>query len=216
MMESSIGTDAAKLAGLQVDLLQKIRSGQVSMDHLEWFNGLTKEGRDQLVSGKGVVQKEFQIWKTVKLRTGFENVDGLRSAITQLGMNISDWANSMLNRPEFCMATTETEVDLVKVTVAELGFKNSARRDQIYDRVKELGLEICPPEVGPQLRLQYKDQPMNERLLIGMEPIRSSDGALYVFRVEHYDDGLWLRSCCGGPDLVWGAGRVWLFVRPRK
>ena len=42
-MDTIIGADAAKLAGLQIDLLQKIRSGQVTLDHLEWFSKLRKE-----------------------------------------------------------------------------------------------------------------------------------------------------------------------------
>ncbi len=56
-MGNTIGVDAAKLAGLQIDLLQKIRSGHVSLDHLEWFNKLTREERDYLCGGKYAVGK---------------------------------------------------------------------------------------------------------------------------------------------------------------
>ena len=47
-MNTIIGTDAAKLAGLLIDLSQKIRSGQVTLDQLEWFNKLTRKEREQL------------------------------------------------------------------------------------------------------------------------------------------------------------------------
>lgn len=47
-MNNIIGVDAAKLAGLQIDLLQKIRSEQVTMEHLEWFTQLTRGERDLL------------------------------------------------------------------------------------------------------------------------------------------------------------------------
>ena len=50
-MSTIIDADTAKLAGLQIDLLQKVRSGQVTMDHLEWFNNLTKEDRDLFCNG---------------------------------------------------------------------------------------------------------------------------------------------------------------------
>lgn len=48
--DKNIEANAAKLAGLQIDLLQKIRSrnGQVTLKHLEWFLDLTKEERDYL------------------------------------------------------------------------------------------------------------------------------------------------------------------------
>ena len=45
-MDAGIGADAAKLAGLQIDLLQKMRSGQITPEHLEWFNKLNKGERD--------------------------------------------------------------------------------------------------------------------------------------------------------------------------
>ncbi len=47
-MEKNIGADAAKLAGLQIDTLQKVRNGQITLEHLEWFNKLNKAERDGL------------------------------------------------------------------------------------------------------------------------------------------------------------------------
>ncbi len=47
-MEKNIGADAVKLAGLQIDTLQKIRNGQITFEHLEWFNKLNKAERDKL------------------------------------------------------------------------------------------------------------------------------------------------------------------------
>jgi len=160
---------------------------------------------------------EFPIWKTIKLGTGPKSADDFRKAIKAAGMKVGNWASDILGKPEFVVADKEeTEVDLVKVTVAELGFKKATRRDQIYNRAKELGLQICPPEVGPQLRLQLADQPNGEWILIGMEPIRRSGGYLSVFSVERSDSGLWLSGDYGGPGYVWDPDGVWVFVRPRK
>lgn len=177
------------------------------------------DGVSRFLAGELVVKsvdRSWLIWKTIKLGTGPKNADDFRKAIKDCGMKIGDWANDILGKPEFTVTTGETEVDLIKVTVAELGFKEGARRDQIYDRAKELGLELCPPEVGPQLRLQYKDQPNGEWILIGMEPVRDSDGYLSVFGVGHNGLGQWLCSDGGRPGCVWRAGSQWVFVRPRK
>lgn len=177
------------------------------------------DGVRRFLAGELVVKpvdRNWPTWKTIKLGTGFKNADDFRKAIKDCGMQIGDWANDMLGKPTFTAVTEATEVDLVKVTVGELGFKDGARRDQIYDRAKELGLELCPPEVGPQLRLQYKDQSLNEWILIGMEPIRDSDGDLNVFCVGHGDGGIWLGGYCDSPDDVWYADNRWVFVRPRK
>jgi hypothetical protein len=44
-----IGAEAAKMAGLQIDTLQKARQGQITLEQWEWFNGLTKEGRERFL-----------------------------------------------------------------------------------------------------------------------------------------------------------------------
>lgn len=50
-MKTIIDADAAKLAGLQIDLLQKVRQGHVTLDHLEWFTGLSRDAREALMVG---------------------------------------------------------------------------------------------------------------------------------------------------------------------
>ena len=155
----------------------------------------------------------FAIWKTLKLGTGLRTADDFRSALKRGGNRISDWANDILGKPAFKAATEATEVDMVKVTVAELGFKNGATRRDIYQRAKEFGLELCPAEVGPQLRLQYQDQSLNEWLVIAMEPISDSDGDLSVFVVERLGDGRWLHGGRGHPDRSWDSGNQFVFLR---
>jgi hypothetical protein len=99
------------------------------------------------------------------------------------------------------------------LSVKDLGFPNGAIRREIYEKAQELGLEIVPAEVGPQLRLQYEDQPMGKYLLIGSEPLASSSGLLDVFSVTHYGNGQWLDSSSGGPDSRWLSDYRWVFAR---
>jgi hypothetical protein len=49
MSQKDIGADAAKLAGLQIDTLQKVRNGQITLNQLEWFNQLSKDDREKLI-----------------------------------------------------------------------------------------------------------------------------------------------------------------------
>ena len=198
------------VSGLLKDMIDKL-SGE---DCDQW-----REALRRLLRKENPWPEFGGVWKTIKLGTGLKNADDFRKAIKDCGMEIGDWANDIIGKPEFAVITKETEeteVDLVKITVAELGFKDGAQRDQIYGRAKELGLELCPSEVGPQLRLQYKDQPLGEWILIAMKPIRGSDGDLNVFNVEHNDSGLWLNSNYGNPGNFWNADNQWVFVRPRN
>jgi hypothetical protein len=160
-----------------------------------------------------VIGATFPTWKTIKLGTGLQNACEFRGALKNAGFRIGDWGNDILGKPAFKVSPKETSIELVQVTVAELGFKDGATRKDIYERAISLGLELCPNEVGPQLRLQYKDQPKGEWLLIAMEPITDLNGDLKVFYVGHADAGLWLDGHFGNPDNVWHGSRRWVFAR---
>jgi hypothetical protein len=103
----------------------------------------------------------------------------------------------------------------VVLSVAELGFREGAKYSEIRARALELGLglELCPAEVGPALRLAYKDQPRGEWLIIAMNTISVSDGDLRVFRVGHDDGGLWLGGDYRRPGDFWRSDRRFVFVR---
>lgn len=160
--------------------------------------------------------KEFEIWKTIKLGTGLKTADDFRKALESNGFGISDWTNDILKKAAFTVAFKETEIDLVKVTVAELGFKEATRSNRIYKRAIEIGLELCPAEVGPQLRLQYPDQPKEEYLLIGMEPIPMCGDFPYVFALRCDDSRLSLGYSWDNPIEFWNLYYCWVFVSPRK
>lgn len=167
---------------------------------------------------------DWPTWKTIKLGTGIKDANGFRQAIKDAGMCIGRGTNDIIGKPEFVVATEEIEVDLVKVTPYELGFKKHPQLGHIYDRVKELGLELCPPEVGPQLRLQLRDQFMNQWVYIGMEPIPDSEGCPELFYVGHSagvrrsnpDGYLVLFSIFGNLPCTWNVHKELAFVRPRK
>lgn len=207
--ESMLGSALAEVVGPLKDFAEKL-GGEEGTKWLAAFKRFLRK------ENPWPTAPEFKIWKTIKLGTGIKTAGDFQKALESNGCRVSDWAEDILGNPAFTSAAEEIEVDLVKVTVGELGFKDGARRDQIYDRVRELGLEICPPEVGPQLRLQYKDQPKGEWILVGMEPIADSGDGLLVFRVGRHDSELWLGVYRDDPGGVWLSGSQWVFVRPRK
>ncbi len=156
--------------------------------------------------------KNFPTWKTIDLGTGLKTTDDFRRALKSDGYGIGDWGNDILGQKAFTATKKSQSVDLVVVSVADLGFKDGATRKEIYDRAQELGLGLCPAEVGPQLRLQYKDQSRGEWLLIGMEPVADSSGYLGVVYVGRNDHGGWLDGHNGHPGYFWHADRRFVFV----
>jgi hypothetical protein len=157
---------------------------------------------------------DLPVWKTVKLGT-CKTADEYRKALKKAGRRIGDWANDILGKPAFTASEMETEVDLVVATVAELGLKGGQYKD-ICTRAVEMGLELCPAEVGPALRLVYDDQPKGEWLIIAMEAITDSDGDLGVFGVERGYDGLWLDGYYGHPEHLWSSDARFVLVRRKS
>lgn len=201
------------ISGPLTDLLQKL-SGE---NGDKWQQGLTKFLRKEN-PWENVAAPELNVWKTIKLGTGLKTADDFSRALKENGCKIGNWAKDIFNKPEFpefTVAPQETEVDLVVVSVAELGFKEGTTRQNICKRAHELGLALCLAEVGPQLRLQYQDQPKNEWILVAMDPITDSGGLPGVFCVGRDGKGLWLRSLDGYPNCYWGAGYRWCFSAPQ-
>lgn len=153
----------------------------------------------------------FPIWRTVTIGNHASNKQSFKEMIEAAGMNVSSWAEEILKDVE--IIKEPQTLNLVKVTVEELGLTGLSTTKQIYDAAQAQGLSLCPAEVGPQLRLQYADQPKGEYALIAMEPIEDSHGGLGVFNVGHDEDGRWLFTDRGHPDSRWLADFRWVFVR---
>ena len=150
------------------------------------------------------------VWKMVKLGT-CKTPGAYRKALKKAGRSIGDWGDDILGR--ITCSQEEIDLDLVVLSVADLGFKDGARYADICAKAVELGLELCPAEVGPALRLQYGNQPNGEWLRIAMEAIADRDGNLYLFLVAHGVGGLRLHGSNGHPDYVWDADIRFVFGR---
>lgn len=118
-------------------------------------------------------------------------------------------------REEFVAGKKSEQATLIHLTVADLGFKTSATIDQIYERAQALGLELCPADTGPQYRLQYRNQPLNEWVFVGMKQITDPDGNPNVFTLERRGDGLWLYYPWALPGRRWTPDYPFVF-RLRK
>lgn len=132
---------------------------------------------------------------------------------------ISDYSLSMIQKPEFAVISQPEKINLIKLKVQDLGFENSPTTDQLYKRAEELGLALCPPEVGPNLRLNYqeafkREQAKGEYFFIGMKQITGSDGYPRVFYVSRYDDGKrWLDGDWSEPEDKWRLGNEFVLAR---
>lgn len=159
------------------------------------------------------IYPRFRVWRTIQglnYRTGAEFFDALLKREIQL----SPWVKFALFHKKFALEFKGSSLDLIKVSLKEMGFDKIVRFPQIEKRVEDFGLELCPSECGPSLRLQYDDQPKNEKLFIGMKPIGDSDfdsGVFKLWRGAHS----YLESGNGNINHPWSLDCVLILVRPQ-
>ncbi|MBR1127270.1 hypothetical protein [Bradyrhizobium iriomotense] len=159
---------------------------------------------------------EVPVWKTITIGT-FANFFALSNALDAVGCGIGNSAGEILARPTFTLRGAKTNVELFAVSAAELGFQtDTASLADIYARAKQLGFGLAAAEVGPQLRLQYFDQPIGEFLIIGMEPIRTWNGAPVILNVANGGAGLILIGQDGSPDAQISVVSRFVFVRTNE
>jgi len=154
------------------------------------------------------------VWKTITLGQ-FVDTFALRNALDAAGCGIGDLAEEILARPSFALSATKVDVDLVVASGVELGAPKEPSLADVYARAQAHGLALVPAEVGPQLRLQYLDQPIGEFLHVGMAPIYTWAGQPVILVLANGGAGLVLIGQNGGLDAKVSETSHFLFVRPR-
>ena len=110
-------------------------------------------------------------------------------------IKVSPWAEDLLKKTP--LSQTPTDIELVEVTVGELGFDKATPFDAICRRIVERGFDLCPAEAAVMLRDSYNNQRKDEWLIVAMETLTDSDGVPSVFRLGRLDRDYWLRTYCG-------------------
>ncbi|OHA52219.1 MAG: hypothetical protein A3A97_04925 [Candidatus Terrybacteria bacterium RIFCSPLOWO2_01_FULL_40_23] len=151
------------------------------------------------------------------IEIGGKDVEILIREMRKKHININDYAMDMLESKDFTVLEETEDVVLVRLKVGDLGFPQNKypTTDEIYTRIQELELELCPAEVGPRYCLQYTDQPVGEWFLIGMKQIAGRNGSPSVFNLGRNGGGLWLLDAWTEPSGEWRPDNEFTF-RLRK
>lgn len=126
----------------------------------------------------------------------------------------------------FTTCETQSTMTTVELTVSNLGFLQGATTTTIYAQAATLGLGFCPLELGPHLRLQYRDQPEGAwgkpvrhqqapygSITIASEPLTNDDDVPKGFYLRRIMGDLWLRGYCSGAEHMWDADDHFIFVK---
>jgi len=176
--------------------------------------------QDNLVAGSAAPDAgaaiELRIWKSIMLGIN-KGVDAYREALAAERVRIGDSADEILGRPAFFYARTPKQVELVVLSSAELGLEADAvSHAEVYQRAKQMGVELCPAEVGPQLRLAYRNQPLGEALDIAMEPVSTYAGEPTILALVNFGTGLALIGADGASESMVPRTRRFVFALPAR
>ncbi len=154
---------------------------------------------EELMAWQGPGIKKFEVWKSLDLKK--QTGSGFRKSLRRSGCEVTSWAKSILGE---AVVKRDTSVNLVLVSVSDLGFPNGASTDyEIISAAGQCGLTVCPASVGPALRLAYTDQPKDDQIQIGMEPIVGLYGNWLKFQLGSGDNGkMQLHASHVGPMIT--------------
>ncbi len=138
----------------------------------------------------------FPVWKIIQLGKNHNTVNDYLRLIRDNSSGTAEILDFMLNHDSFTIEDTPTYVNLVLLSVADLGFPHGAKYEEVCERAFKYGLELCPAEVGPQYVLQYGNQIENDDFSIAMEPIHDTIIS-YLFSIS-FEDNI--------PRLTWNNG----------
>lgn len=119
----------------------------------------------------------------------------LNDYLVQNKIEVSPASSRILANPEFASNPNSLEIDVVRLKAREIVGDKFLSTDEIIGKALELGLELCPAEVGVYYRVVFKDQKIGkfgqDSVIIAMDPIAYSDNdkrrfTLYRFSENDY------------------------------
>ncbi len=143
----------------------------------------------------------FQL--VVDLTIGGLTKSELLSELGQRSISLNDYARLLFADPARGTATHTQDIQVAVVTLPEIGLPCGGTFAEILDHASALGLEPCPLDVAPHLRLAYLDQPQGPYLTVASLELRPGPETPNGFYLRHLPDGLWLRGYESGPENVY-------------
>lgn len=140
-------------------------------------------------------------------------------------ISLNEYAEILLSNDKFTTSKTKYNLKTVELTIRNLGFPEGVTLPQINKRAEELGLDLCPLEVGPHIRLDYLDQPEGSTgnlsrgqapsgsITIATEKISEDDDFPRGFYLRKINGVLWLRGYIADDLHVWKTEDRFIFCQ---
>lgn len=122
----------------------------------------------------------------------------------------------LLHSPDFMVAQQPQQISLVQLKARDLGFIREGTTEEIYALANELGLDLCPVEVGLCLLLgEDTEKQFGKSFAVAMKPITLIDDSQAIIYLSQQDFGPSLNLTDGEPSRPWRSDSDFVF-RLRK
>ena len=125
-----------------------------------------------------------KVWKIIKPEK-YKNVTDCIKAIKKKKVYISPWIENIIKNKKNKITITKKTVYLFRVKVSSLRFKKPTQLKNIYQKLKQKGFKLVPPDIAFRSRLQYHEQKTGEwlRFATPMNSLIDSDGVPHLHKL---------------------------------
>jgi hypothetical protein len=161
------------------------------------------------------------------VRIGGTSKEELLAELVRNGVELNESAQALFAHDMFRTTEVSSFLETVEISVARLGYAQGATIANLYKRAVELGLSLCPLELGPHFRLQFFDQPEGDvgyppsrhrappgSITVASQPLAKDDEIPKGFYLRRIKGVLWLRGYRSTPEHVWSPEDHFVFCRP--
>jgi hypothetical protein len=163
------------------------------------------------------------------VRVGGMSKSELLAELQNSGIQLNEAGRDLFAHCEFTTSPAISTIATIELAVANLGYVRGATIAQIHERAAELGLSLCPLELGPHLRLQFPDQPEGSlghppskhrappgSITVASGPLANDDNTPKGFYLRRIEGVLWLRGYWSAPDDIWSPEDRLVFCHPQS
>lgn len=141
--------------------------------------------------------------ETRKVLSGGVTKEDLLQRLGEQSIRLNDYATSLFADPDFMTSREPAELRVAFVSLTEIGLPNGGRYTEILAQAADTGLEACPLELAPHLRLDYQDQPEGPYLTVASLELRAGPETPNGFYLRRLNGELWLRGYESGPENIY-------------
>lgn len=139
--------------------------------------------------------------------------DELIKRLENKGVQFNKYALMLFDEPAFVSSGNFKKVELVKVSLSDLGFTTPSIYQDIVSRAEDFDLNLCPLIFAAYLRLEYLDQPEGPYLKVASPKVGDSDDYPRGLYLRNIEKTLWLRGYRASDDWEYPLDMEFVFQR---